>query len=306
MWPGRRYPYTSFTNINLDWIMRKLKEQISGLVSSVNGMQGDVTIPTIPSGGTTGQVLSKQDNDDYSVEWSTPPTAPVTSVNGNTGAVTVPTIPSGGTTGQVLSKQDNDDYSVEWSTPPTAPVTSVNGSTGAVTVPTIPSGGTTGQVLSKQTNTDYDTEWVTPPTAPVTSVNGNTGAVTVAAFPSGGAANQILVKQTATDYDVAWAYPSTNLPAWTFVGQASGANSEYVSIDNLTITDLVIVYYDTIITAYKGVVVVPMSVLINAGDSYYGGCPPTTGSPVSHNVYYNSGQSRLQPDINTYIQVYYR
>ena len=261
MWPGKRYPYTSFTNINLDWIMRKLKEQISGLVASVNGMTGDVTVPTIPSGGTTGQILAKQTNDDYDTEWIAAPSAPVTSVNGNTGAVTVPTIPSGGTTGQILAKQTNDDYDTEWIAAPSAPVTSVNGNTGAVTVPTIPSGGTTGQ---------------------------------------------ILVKQTSLDYDVDWVYPSTNLPPWIFVGQASGANSEYVSIDNLTITDLVIVYYDTIITAYKGVVVVPMSVLINAGDSYYGGCPPTTGSPVSHNVYYNSGQNRLQPDINTYIQVYYR
>ena len=39
-----RFPYTSITEINLDWIMRKLKEQISGLVSSVNEMQGDVEL----------------------------------------------------------------------------------------------------------------------------------------------------------------------------------------------------------------------------------------------------------------------
>lgn len=38
------FPNTDFNKINLDWIMRKLKEQISGLVASVNGMTGDVTI----------------------------------------------------------------------------------------------------------------------------------------------------------------------------------------------------------------------------------------------------------------------
>ena len=38
------FPYTDFNKVNLDWIMRKLKEQISGLVASVNGMTGDVTL----------------------------------------------------------------------------------------------------------------------------------------------------------------------------------------------------------------------------------------------------------------------
>ena len=44
IWPISRYPYTSFTNINLDWIMRKLNEQISGLVASVNGKTGNVVL----------------------------------------------------------------------------------------------------------------------------------------------------------------------------------------------------------------------------------------------------------------------
>lgn len=41
---ANRFPYTDFNKVNLDWIMRKLKEQISGLVASVNGMTGDVTL----------------------------------------------------------------------------------------------------------------------------------------------------------------------------------------------------------------------------------------------------------------------
>lgn len=64
------FPNTDFNKVNLDWIMRKLKEQISGLVASVNGMTGDVTL-------TASDVGALPDN--YA--------APVDSVNGQTGEV---------------------------------------------------------------------------------------------------------------------------------------------------------------------------------------------------------------------------
>lgn len=41
----------------------------------------------IPSGGTTGQVLTKTSGTDYDAGWATPEAAPVQSVNGQTGAV---------------------------------------------------------------------------------------------------------------------------------------------------------------------------------------------------------------------------
>ena len=50
-----------------------------------------------PSGGTNGQVLTKNGATDYSIKWST-----------------IYGIPSGGTSGQVLSKSSNANYSVEW------------------------------------------------------------------------------------------------------------------------------------------------------------------------------------------------
>lgn len=182
IWPVRRYPGTSFTNINLDWIMRKLNEQISGLVASVNGKTGNVVLDYTDVGALP---------DTY-----TPPAAPVDSVNGQTGTV-------------VLDYTDvgalPDTY-----TPPAAPVQSVNTQTGDVVIPVPPSGGTTGQVLAKDTNTDYDYSWQTVSaggavdsvngqtgtvvldandvgalpdtyTAPVSSVNGNTGAVVLSA-----------------------------------------------------------------------------------------------------------------------------
>ena len=115
-----RFPYTDFNKVNLDWIMRKLKEQISGLVASVNGMTGNVVLTASDVGALP---------DSY-----TPPAAPVESVNGQTGTVeltasdvgampdsyTPPVTSVNGQTGAVTI---------------TAPVTSVNGQTGAVTIP---------------------------------------------------------------------------------------------------------------------------------------------------------------------------
>lgn len=52
----------------------------------------------LPSGGSTGQVLTKASNSNYDVKWS--------SASG---------IPSGGSTGQYLMKSSSTDYAVSWS-----------------------------------------------------------------------------------------------------------------------------------------------------------------------------------------------
>ena len=65
-----RFPYTDYTKINLDWIMRRLKEQISSAVVSVNGKSGVVTLDANDVGALP---------DSY--------TPPVTSVNLKTGDV---------------------------------------------------------------------------------------------------------------------------------------------------------------------------------------------------------------------------
>ena len=150
-WPINRFPYTSYTEINLDWIMRKLKEVAP--VGADNPVSYDPQTPTPEE--------QEQARQNLGISY---PTAPVDSVNGQTGDV-------------VLTYSDvgalPDTY-----TPPAAPVDSVNGQTGDVVVPTIPSGGTTGQVLAKATGTDYDVEWTSTVTG-VSSVNGLTGAVTL-------------------------------------------------------------------------------------------------------------------------------
>lgn len=149
-WPVRRYPGTSFTNINLDWIMRKLKKQISGFVASVNGKTGNVVLDYTDVGALPDTYV--------------PPAAPVDSVNGQTGTV-------------VLDYTDvgalPDTY-----IPPAAPVQSVNTQTGDVIIPVPPSGGSAGQVLTKDTNDDYDYSWQTISAGgAVDSVNGQTGVV---------------------------------------------------------------------------------------------------------------------------------
>lgn len=106
---------------------------LSTAVKSVNSIlpdgsgNVDIVFESIPTGGTTGQVLAKTSNTDYAVGWTD---------------MDAESIPSGGTTGQVLAKSSNTDYDAAWET-----------------INQIPSGGTTGQVLSKTSNADYAVSW---------------------------------------------------------------------------------------------------------------------------------------------------
>lgn len=112
----------------------------------------------MPTGGSTGQVLSKASGTNYDVEWTTP-SGGVSSVNGKTGAVTLNASDVGALA---------DTY--------TAPVSSVNTKTGAVTL-------TASDVGALSSSTTYVSSFngssgAVTYTAPVTSVNGQTGAVT--------------------------------------------------------------------------------------------------------------------------------
>ena len=60
---------------------------------------GDVS-GTLPSGGSTGQVLKKSRGTDYAVEWGSPDGM----------------LPAGGTDGQVLLKSGSSNYSAKWGT----------------------------------------------------------------------------------------------------------------------------------------------------------------------------------------------
>lgn len=142
-----RFPYTDFNKINLDWIMRKLKEQVSTAVNSVNGKTGTVVLDYSDVGALP---------DTY-----TPPSSPVDSVNGQTGTV-------------VLTATDvgalPDTYA--------APVDSVNGKTGTVVLAATDVGALPDTYTAPVTSVNGQTGAVTV-TAPVTSVNGQTGTVVI-------------------------------------------------------------------------------------------------------------------------------
>ena len=62
-----------------------------------------VTGVSLPTGGSTDQVLAKVDGTDFNVYWKTDATG-----SG---------LPTGGATGQVLTKYSNNDYEASWQTP---------------------------------------------------------------------------------------------------------------------------------------------------------------------------------------------
>ena len=173
---GNKPPYTTMQQLNLDWVLSKLKTLLrlvpdDGAVGQILRRTRDGAVWSDEQGGgggavqsvngKTGAVVLDADDvgalpDDY--------TPPVTSVNGQTGAVvvSVPVQSVNGKTGAVLLDADDvsalpDDY--------TPPVTSVNGQTGAVLLDAADVGALPD---------DY--------TPPVTSVNGQTGAVTVGEY----------------------------------------------------------------------------------------------------------------------------
>ena len=142
---GNKPPYTTMQQLNLDWVLSKLK----------------TLLHLVPDDGAVGQILRRTRD---GAEWSDEQGGgAVESVNGQTGAV-------------VLDASDvgalPDSY--------VAPVTSVNGQTGAVVIPT---GGNVDSV-NGQTGTvvlDAADVGALPDSyvAPVTSVNGQTGAVVI-------------------------------------------------------------------------------------------------------------------------------
>ena len=179
MFGQKFFPYSTLQELNLDWILTKVKnilrfipddgavgqilrrtrdgaewsdEQGGGAVNSVNGQTGTVVLTASDVGALP---------DSY--------TAPVTSVNTKTGAVVLDKTDVG--LGNVANVAQ---YSA--SNPPPYPVTSVNTKTGAVVLDKTDIGlGNVANVAQYSASN--------PPPYPVTSVNGQTGDVVI---PSGG------------------------------------------------------------------------------------------------------------------------
>ena len=301
LWPISRYPYTDFNKVNLDWILRKLKEQVSGLVASVNGQTGDVVLTASDVGALP-----------------TSYTPPVTSVNGNTGAVVTHDVPSGGTSGQVLAKVDSDDYNTHWITPggggggavdsvngqtgtvvltasdvgalPTSytpPVTSVNSQTGAVSI----------AIPSKTSDLVNDSGFIT--SAPVTSVNSQTGAVTIA----------VPTKTSELVNDSGFLTTVTAAP-WSLVATLdnSGGVAQSAVVPSGA-KEVLLVIKDAVATSYRTTLVIPYDELPTSGGNNYDVvfCD-TSGTLIKKWVYayYSSGKVIQTDSTNTIVNIYYR
>ena len=131
-----------------------------------------INVHSIPSGGTSGQVLKKTNNNDYVVEWAE---------DNNY-------MPMGGSAGQVLKKRSSSNYDVYWG----------EESGGGSGNGNLPGGGTAGQFLIKTSDNDYDAGWITQPNVyDAYAVKTATGAV--ASFDDG--AENIPVKDLTIDID---------------------------------------------------------------------------------------------------------
>lgn len=106
---------------------RRVKKAVETFapVSSVNGATGAVTTHDVPSGGSSGQALTKNSNDDYDLVWATvggggsvtDVTQNGTSVlDGTVAKVVTHDVPSGGTGGQFLVKNSGVNYDIGWTT----------------------------------------------------------------------------------------------------------------------------------------------------------------------------------------------
>ena len=139
--------FTPYSADNPSGYVNSTQAKNAAPVQSVNGKTGNVSlsaqdvdalpsntpIHNVPSGGTSGQVLTKSSNSDYALEW-TSPSGSVSSVNGKTGAVVlnaedVGALPNNTVIPTKTSELTNDSNFI---TSSQAPVQSVNGQTGTV------------------------------------------------------------------------------------------------------------------------------------------------------------------------------
>lgn len=141
------FPYTNLHDLNLDWILRKLKE----LETTLSGL----VLHGVPAGGTAGQVLTKASATDYDAAWEDP----------SSNDYWRPTVDTAGNLSWALSDSTTPPEASNIKGPQgeTGPAgqDGTDGQDGAPGVG-VPSGGSQGQVLTKASATDYDTTWTTP------------------------------------------------------------------------------------------------------------------------------------------------
>lgn len=161
-------PFTSMQELNLDWILTKIKNMLRFL----------------PDDGAVGQILRRTA---HGAEWSDEQGAggSVTSVNGMQGAVVldasdVGALPDSTVIPDSTSDLINDSGFVDSAgAAAAAPVQSVNGQTGDVVLPIAPVTSVNGQTGAVVLDADDVGALPDSYVAPVTSVNGQNGAVSL-------------------------------------------------------------------------------------------------------------------------------
>ena len=202
------FPYTNFHDLNLDWIIQKVKEAYSpdnppeSIVLSVNGETGDVVLypdavvqlPEVDE--TTWNIFRKADGTDSGIQFikgnkaeridginryamydaGNPPPYPVSSVNGQTGAVviSIPVSSVNGLTGNVILYSDATvrfpNVDGDW-------WKLIKESNGTDTGIRFESGAAAKRIDGTNSYDIYDSN--NPPPYPVTSVGTLTGAVAI-------------------------------------------------------------------------------------------------------------------------------
>lgn len=120
-------------------------KEIDDLLDKAKAMNSSAQVPT---GGTSGQVLTKKSSDDFDAEWGTPGSS----------------LPSGGTPSQVLTKKSFTAGDAEWRDAQVQ----------------LPAGGYAGQILQKKSSTRNDADWVDiPSSANPLPTGGSTGQALV-------------------------------------------------------------------------------------------------------------------------------
>ena len=254
-----QFPYQNFHELNLDWLINEIKElEATGLVLSVNGMTGDVTlyeenIVRLPDvANSSWNLFRKNDGQDNGIEFTknqpmtriqgssrfavydagNPPPYPVTSVNGATGDVTlypnnVTQFPSvANASWNVYRITDGQENGIEW---------------------------TKNQAMTRIQGTSryavYDAG--NPPPYPVTSVDGATGAISTFSNTSNSDL-QLPVDTTGTSWSINRNIGSGNLGL--LLGINGGQEEAYIQYDDGVTPSLVKLLTPADIPSSSGVV----------------------------------------------------